>query len=144
MPDPINAEFIRLLRKSGWTQTITAEKLGITQGAVSQIVNDQVTASPVTLRLLRILVEGFGKAEGIFDGASPLEGFEHLLIADLRELPFDRREAMAEALRGVIHTVTRPGIGTRGGRPTLRSLSSKRSSDAAKLLKKAAGESDRR
>ena len=106
--DPLKAEFTRIVRVMGWSQSETARKLDITPQAVSQIMNPNHPNSPkVTLQLLKLIAmsekpEAFNmarmeiKAEADAAGPELKDDYpsaeERELLTALRQADPDHRE----------------------------------------------------
>jgi transcriptional regulator with XRE-family HTH domain len=92
-----NREFLELMAAAGWSQAEVARQLEITSGGVSQIARGHVTPSPVTLRLLRLLVHGTTAAS---EGAGTVPAYAQGLIRALEEIEPEMREVVIDtALR---------------------------------------------
>lgn len=50
-------EFIRLVKKSGWSQREVARQLGVTEGAVSHILTGRNKPSRTAVKFLKLLIE---------------------------------------------------------------------------------------
>src|SRR6185369_15802466 len=122
-----SAEFIRLLKASGWSQARAARALEITPGAVSQICSRRTRPRSSTLGLLkRVIGTGAGTAaRGRWPEDEPaLDPSEVKLIANFRRLPPSERRAVALIVRrmGVIGGGPNP----KHQAPTSREFSSTR------------------
>lgn len=88
--DPLNEEFIRLLKLSGLNQTNAAKLLHLTQGVVSQYVSGITRPSETVLRLFRLEV---GAAPLVKESpGSVITDTEFGLIEAIRKMPPDQQK----------------------------------------------------
>ena len=106
--DPKKKEFRDLLKASGWTQAYTAEQLGITESALSQIVRENSPTNPsgTTLRLFKLLLlrekpEAL-KAKDSPDVSEFLDDWERDAIAQMRLLTPEQRQLVLNLMASLL------------------------------------------
>jgi len=104
----LKQEFRDLLKASGWTQAEASRQLGITPGALSQIVRDNspVRPSQVTLKLFELLLRR-DKPEvmrrmAAEEASAREDKWERELLTALRRVPPVPRERLLQAIWAMI------------------------------------------
>lgn len=115
--DARKAEFKRLIKIMGWSQTEAAKRLGKTPSAINHLVNPHHTNKPTqtTFRLLKMMIakESPGRSNtravetretgrGDRAGNTQFTAKERNLIERLRELPARDRDKACEIIRSVL------------------------------------------
>jgi len=112
-----NAEFARLLREAGWTQSHAAEQLSLSRVSINKIVNGRFRVSMTSLRLLSELSGGAIHLPGFTEGSKQLAdgktqyratGWENDLIRECRQLTAAQRNLLMETARQFVVSKTRP------------------------------------
>ena len=97
--DPLNKEFIRLLKLSGLTQTDAAKLLHVSQGVISQYVSGKTRPSETVLRLFRLET---GTAPMVRETTeSVVSDAEFGLIEAIRKMPRDRQGHFIRHAKGL-------------------------------------------
>ncbi len=92
--DPLNAEFMRLLAKSGWKKAEAARRLELTPAVITRYFNGETRPSLTTLKLFKLLLgdstalpgDAKGKAVATAPGYRPMAPWEEELLGVLRAL----------------------------------------------------------
>jgi len=97
--DPLNREFARLLKTSGWTQSEAARQLNLSPAAVSRYLSLETRPSTTVIQLFKLLVNDHAPA-----APPPAQGpiVERTLTQEELDLIEDLRRLDAEASRRVI------------------------------------------
>lgn len=99
--DPLNAEFVRLLASAGWSQATAAEKLKVSEAAISGYVNSNIRPSVRIIKAFKLLIgdrlpmpeHGIDAAE-LNDHAGQLTEDERALLDILHLLDVPTRRAV--------------------------------------------------
>src|SRR6266545_4987085 len=105
MIHPLNAEFIRLLALSGWSQAESARRLHLDPGTISQYVSHKTRPSATVLGFFKSLLGDPTEIPGIEGSALPgidsqrtLEPWEEELLTGLRSLEPEKRKRIVRHL----------------------------------------------
>jgi transcriptional regulator with XRE-family HTH domain len=109
MIHPLNAEFVRLLALSGWSQAESARRLHLDPGTISQYVSHKTRPSATVLGFFKSLVGDPSEIPGIEGSALPgidskrtLEPWEDELLTGLRSLEPEKRKRIVRHLQGLL------------------------------------------
>lgn len=109
MAHPLNAEFIRVLSLSGWSQAESARRLHLDPGTISQYISHKTRPSATVLGFFKSLVGDPTGIPGIEGSAMPgidakrvLEPWEEELLSALRALEPEKRRRIVRHLQGLL------------------------------------------
>jgi transcriptional regulator with XRE-family HTH domain len=112
MIHPLNAEFIRLLALSGWSQAESARRLHLDPGTISQYVSHKTRPSATVLGFFKSLLGDPTEIPGIEGSALPgidsrrtLEPWEEELLTGLRSLEPEKRKRIVRHLQGLLDEI---------------------------------------
>ncbi len=115
MIHPLNAEFIRLLALSGWSQAESARRLHLDPGTISQYVSHKTRPSATVLGFFKSLLGDPTEIPGIEGSALPgidsqrtLEPWEEELLTGLRSLEPEKRKRIVRHLQGLLDEIPKP------------------------------------
>lgn len=109
--DPLNSEFVRLLAKSGWSQSEAARRLLISAGVISQYVNGHTRPSLAILQSFKLLIGDTNPLPGskhsmvLRDAPMSLDELENTLLRGLKELPTESRLQLLSQFIQIVATV---------------------------------------
>jgi transcriptional regulator with XRE-family HTH domain len=119
-PDPLNTEFARLLRRSGWTQAEAARELHLSPSTVSLYMSGGTRPSVTVIQLFKVLTGDTSPLPGRKragratheDELMPLDERETALLRALRALDGPRRQQLLRHFReiaGMLQAPAQPG-----------------------------------
>jgi predicted transcriptional regulator len=124
--DAQKAEFKRLIKSSGWSQTEAAKRLGKTPSAINHLINPDHANKPTqtTLRLLKLIIArersdlftartvGLkGVANSAVNSKAQFSAKERDLIQRLRELTAEEQEEVYTIISTLLLLLRRQKIG---------------------------------
>lgn len=109
MIHPLNAEFVRLLALSGWSQAETARRLHLDPGTISQYISHRTRPSATVLGFFKALLGDPTEIPGVEGSGLPgiennrkLEAWEEELLNGLRSLEPEKRRRIVRHLQGLV------------------------------------------
>lgn len=144
--DPLQAEFVRLLDKSGWSQSEAARQLELSPAAVSQYISLDTVPSKTTIKLFKCILADEEPVPGLpeftfelRETVSGLDDWEQAILTDLRALNDDDRKRAVHHFRELASMMTARKVSYRKNEPGATRKTRKAAND---LMKAAEGHVD--
>jgi transcriptional regulator with XRE-family HTH domain len=103
----LNAEFVRLLARSGWSQSEAARRLSLSPAVVSRYVSGQTRPSTTVVMLFKLLIGDQAPLPSADSAKArhsllPLDPLETELVSLLRQLNETQRRQVLAGVRSIV------------------------------------------